>query len=155
MYTQRPLCVHRKKWLGACGPGAILSFPLNSGLCPETRTAKEKMAFQLADDPRDQRLELRVTPAEKLVIKDAAAARGCSVSELIVRRALQRSGFSYGEWGALRGLRGVLETIQGLVTHPDDRGVEQLEMILLGIADELKNVWQPPALLPLPETNGD
>jgi len=113
------------------------------------------MVFQAADDPRDQRLELRVTPARKQVIQNAAAARGCSVSEFIVRRALQRSGFSYGEWGTLRGLRGVLETLQDLVTHPDDRSVEQLEMILSGIAGELKSVWQPPALLPLPEKAGD
>lgn len=113
------------------------------------------MVFQAAVDPRDQRLELRVTPAEKRVIQTAAAARGCSVSEFIVRRALQRSGFSYGEWGTLRGLRGVLETLEDLVTRPRDRSVEQLEMVLSAVAGELKNVWQPPALLPLPETVGN
>lgn len=113
------------------------------------------MAFQIADDPRDQRLEIRVTPAEKLMIQNAAVARGRSVSEFIVQRALQRSEFSYREWGALRELRGALETLQYLAIHHDDRSVEQLESILSDITGELKNVWQPPAPLPLPETAGD
>ncbi|MFM0472296.1 plasmid mobilization protein [Paraburkholderia strydomiana] len=113
------------------------------------------MVFQTADDPRHQRLELRVTPAEKLMIQNAAAARGCSVSEFIVRRALQRSGFSYGEWGALRGLRGILETLQDLVAHPDEQSVEQLKRILSGITEELENVWQPRPTLPLPEAAGE
>lgn len=113
------------------------------------------MVFQVADDPRDQRLEIRVTPAEKLMIHNAAVARGRSVSEFIVQRALQRSGFSYGEWGTLRELRGVLETLQYLAIRHDDRSVEQLETILSGIAEELKNVWQPSAILPLSETAGD
>ncbi|WP_225032562.1 DUF1778 domain-containing protein [Paraburkholderia sp. XV] len=72
------------------------------------------MAFHLADDPRDQRLETRVTPEDKVMIQNAAAARGRSVSQFIVQRALQRSDFSNGEWRTLRELRGTLETLQYL-----------------------------------------
>jgi hypothetical protein len=132
---------------------SFLSIELRAA--PRDPNGKEKMAFQIANDPRNQRLEVRVTPAEKLVIQNAATARGRSVSEFIVQRALQRPGFDHGEWSTLHQLRDVLEALQYLTTHHDDRSVEQLEKILSGVARELKNVWQSPAVLPLPETAGD
>ncbi|RQR26994.1 DUF1778 domain-containing protein [Burkholderia sp. Bp9143] len=113
------------------------------------------MVFQIADDPRDQRLEVRVTPAEKQLIQNAAAACGRSVSEFIVQRALQRSGFSHGERGALLLLHDVLDELEYQTTHRDDRSVGQLEMILSGLAEILKDVWQSPVVLPLPETAGE
>jgi hypothetical protein len=114
------------------------------------------MGFQVADDPRDQRLEIRVTPAEKLKIQNDAAAHGCSVSRFVLQRALQRPGFSRGEKVALRQLSEILEALQYLTTHHGDRSVDQLGRILSGIAGELNNVWQPPSkLLPLLETAGD